>query len=52
VAEKKEERAATTEEKTVEKPSLLEDIIQATKLKPSDETYSVTSNKDIARGHR
>lgn len=42
MAEKKEERAATTEEKTVEKPSLLEDIIQATKLKPSDETYSVT----------
>ncbi|MCK5505073.1 MAG: type VI secretion system contractile sheath large subunit [Thermodesulfovibrionia bacterium] len=36
------EKAASAEEKTVEQASLLEDIVQATKLKPTDEAYSIT----------
>jgi type VI secretion system protein ImpC len=36
------EKAVSTEEKLLEQPSLLEEIVQATKLKPTDETYSLT----------
>jgi type VI secretion system protein ImpC len=36
------EKAVPAEEKVSEQPSLLEEIVQATKLKPTDETYSLT----------
>ncbi|MBW1729698.1 MAG: type VI secretion system contractile sheath large subunit [Deltaproteobacteria bacterium] len=36
-----QERSVATEEKTLEEGSLLEEIVQATKLKPSDEAYSL-----------
>ena len=36
------EKAVSAEEQVLEQPSLLEEIVQATKLKPTDETYSLT----------
>jgi type VI secretion system protein ImpC len=41
MAEEKERKVAA-EAQAVEQPSLLEEIVQATKLKPSDEAYSIT----------
>jgi type VI secretion system protein ImpC len=41
MAEKKE-KAVSSEEQAFEQPSLLEEIVQATKLKPTDEGYSLT----------
>ena len=41
MAEEKEMKVAA-EAQAVEQPSLLEDIVQATKLKPTDEAYSIT----------
>jgi len=41
MAEEKKEAAVSAETQVLEQPSLLEDIIQATNLKPSDENYSV-----------
>jgi type VI secretion system protein ImpC len=40
--EKEQEKAVSAEEQVLEQPSLLEEIIQATKLKPTDEAYSIT----------
>ena len=37
-----EEKAVTKEVKVLERPSLLDEIVQATKLKPTDEAYSLT----------
>jgi type VI secretion system protein ImpC len=37
-----QEKSASAEEKTVEQASLLDDIVQATKIKPTDEAYSIT----------
>ncbi len=39
---KEKEQAVQPEAKTVEQPSLIEAIVQATKLKPSDEAYAIT----------
>ena len=39
---KEEEKAILAEEKVFEQPSLLDEIVQATKLKPTDEAYSLT----------
>ncbi len=36
-----QEKSVATEEKTLEEGSLLEEIVQATKLKPSDDAYSL-----------
>ncbi|RLB43299.1 MAG: type VI secretion system contractile sheath large subunit [Deltaproteobacteria bacterium] len=36
-----QEKTVATEEKTLEEGSLLEEIVQATKLKPSDDAYSL-----------
>ena len=36
------EKAVSAEEQVLERPSLLEEITQATKLKPTDEAYSIT----------
>lgn len=36
------ERKVSAQAQAVEQPSLLEDIVQATKLKPTDEAYSIT----------
>jgi type VI secretion system protein ImpC len=36
------EKAVSAETRTVEQPALLDEIVQATKLKPSDETYALT----------
>ncbi|MDI6752888.1 MAG: type VI secretion system contractile sheath large subunit [Thermodesulfobacteriota bacterium] len=41
MAEEKERKVAAKAQ-AVEQPSLLEDIVQATKLKPTDEAYSIT----------
>jgi type VI secretion system protein ImpC len=41
MAEEKE-RKVVTEAQAVEQPSLLEEIVQATKLKPTDDAYSIT----------
>ncbi|MBM4348242.1 MAG: type VI secretion system contractile sheath large subunit, partial [Deltaproteobacteria bacterium] len=41
MAEEKKETVVSAETQVLEQPSLLEDIIQATNLKPSDENYSV-----------
>jgi len=41
MAEEKEQAAPSAEEQTEESTSLLDDIVQATKLKPSDEGYSL-----------
>ncbi len=35
-------KAGSAETQTVEQPALLDEIVQATKLKPSDETYALT----------
>lgn len=40
--EKEQEKAVSAEEQVLEQPSLIEEIIQATKLKPTDEAYSLT----------
>ena len=40
--EEKEQVVPGVEETTEEQPSLLEDIVQATKLKPTDESYGLT----------
>lgn len=40
--EKEQEKAVSVEEQVLEQPSLIEEIIQATKLKPTDEAYSLT----------
>jgi type VI secretion system protein ImpC len=37
-----EEKAVSKEEQVLERPSLLDEIVQATKLKPTDEAYSLT----------
>jgi len=42
MTEQQEKGAAPVQEQAVEQPSLLDDILQATKLKPSDEAYSIT----------
>ncbi len=42
MAEQQEKTAAPVEEKVAEQGSLLDEIVQATKLKPSDEAYSIT----------
>jgi type VI secretion system protein ImpC len=42
MAEEKKEKAVSAEEQTLEQPSLLEEIVQATKLKPTDEGYGLT----------
>ncbi len=39
--EREHQKPAATEEKTAEAPSLLDDIVTATRLKPKDEGYSV-----------
>jgi len=39
---KEQEKAVSAKEQVLEHPSLLEEIVQTTKLKPSDETYSLT----------
>ena len=36
------EKAVSKEEQVLEQPSLLDEIVQATKLKPTDEAYSLT----------
>src|SRR4030043_694575 len=36
------EKSVAAAGKTVEEPSLLEEIIQATKIKPTDEAYAIT----------
>ncbi len=41
MAEEREKAAVSAEGQVLEQPSLLEEIIQATNLKPSDENYSV-----------
>ncbi len=41
MAEEREKAAVSPEGQVLEQPSLLEEIIQATNLKPSDENYSV-----------
>jgi type VI secretion system protein ImpC len=40
--EKDKEKEVTTKEEIIEEASLLDEIVQATKLKPTDEAYSVT----------
>lgn len=40
--EKDKEKKVTTKEEVVEEPSLLDEIVQATKLKPTDDTYEAT----------
>jgi type VI secretion system protein ImpC len=42
MAEEEKGQAGSPEEKTVEEASLLETIVEATKLKPTDEAYSTT----------
>ena len=39
--EREQEKSAAAEEKTAEAPSLLDDIVTATNLKPKDEGYSL-----------
>jgi type VI secretion system protein ImpC len=39
---KEQEKAGAPEAKTVEQSSLIEEIVQATKLKPTDEAYGIT----------
>ena len=39
--EREHEKSAAAEEKTAEAPSLLDDIVTATNLKPKDEGYSL-----------
>ena len=41
MAEEKEKAAVSAEAQVLEQPSLVEEIIQATKLKPTDENYSM-----------
>src|SRR4030043_877450 len=41
MAEEREKAAVSAEAQVLEQPSLLEEIIQATNLKPTDENYSV-----------
>ena len=36
------EKSVAAAGKTVEQPSLLEEIVQATKIKPTDEAYAIT----------
>jgi type VI secretion system protein ImpC len=42
MAKEQEEKAVTAEEKVVEEGNLLDEIVQATKLKPADEAYAIT----------
>jgi type VI secretion system protein ImpC len=42
MAEKERKETTSAEEKTQEEPSLLEEIVQATKIKPSDDAYKIT----------
>ena len=42
MAEKEKKEAAKEPAKATEEASLLDDIVQSTKLKPSDEAYSIT----------
>jgi type VI secretion system protein ImpC len=44
--EKLEEKTETAEQKAVEKPSLLDEIVQATKIKPTDEAFA-TARKGV-----